>query len=193
MKNELRQEILKKRKEMPAAERKSQSEKIMGTLFGSEKYENADTVFTFIGMEEEVNTYPLIERAWRDGKRVVVPIAKIKGEMYFVPITSFLELKRSRFGVMEPAKGKEEEVVPKETDLFLVPGSVFDRKGNRYGYGGGYYDRYFQQYPNIYKIAVAFSFQVVEFDLQVEAFDIPVDCIMTEKGLIGGFCNEYFD
>ncbi len=193
MKNKLRQETLQLRKKMTEAKRKSQSDKIIGLICGSARYKNADTVFTFIGMAEEVNTYPLIEQAWRDGKKVAVPVAMIKGEMYFVPITSFLELKKSRFGVMEPVKGKEEEVVPKETDLFLVPGSVFDQKGNRYGYGGGYYDRYFQQYPYIYKIAVAFSFQVMEFDLQVEAFDIPVDCIVTEKGLIGGFRNEYFD
>lgn len=109
MKNKLRKEILQKRKEMTEAERKNQSEQIVDTLLGSEKYENADTVFTFIGMAEEVNTYPLIEQAWRDGKKVAVPIAKIKGEMYFVPITSFLELKKSHFGV-EPVKGKEEEV-----------------------------------------------------------------------------------
>jgi 5-formyltetrahydrofolate cyclo-ligase len=144
-------------------------------------------------MEEEVNTYPLIERAWQDGKTVAVPIAKVRGEMYFVSIVSFSELKKSRFGVMEPQKGKTEEVVPKKKDFFLVPGSVFDQKGNRYGYGGGYYDRYFQQYPNVYKIAAAFSFQVMEFDLQVEVFDIPVDCIVTEKGVIGGSNDEYFD
>ena len=193
MKNELRQEILEKRKKMTEVERHNRSNKINEILCSSERYKNADTVFTFIGMAKEVNTYPLIEQAWRDGKKVAVPVAKIKGQMYFVPITTFLELKKSRFGVMEPQKHKEDEVIPKETDLFLVPGSVFDRKGNRYGYGGGYYDRYFQQYPYIYKIAVAFSLQVMDCDLQVEAFDIPVDCIITEKGLIGGFSNEYFD
>lgn len=193
MKNMLRQKILQKRKEMTVEERERKSNKIIDILCNSESYQKADVVFTYIGMEAEVNTYPLIERAWKDGKKVAVPIAKIKGEMYFVPISSFLELKKSRFGVMEPPKSKNQEILPQKTDFFLVPGSVFDQKGNRYGYGGGYYDRYFQQYLNIYKIAAAFSFQVMEFDLQVETFDIPVDCIVTEKGVIGGSNDEYFD
>ncbi|WP_312071414.1 5-formyltetrahydrofolate cyclo-ligase [Anaerotignum propionicum] len=193
MKNRLRQEILQKRKEMTEEERQRKSDNIIATLIGSKRYEKAETIFTFISMDNEVNTYPLIEQAWQDGKKVAVPIAKVKGEMYFVPIDSFSELRKSRFGVMEPEKEREDRVIPKETDVFLVPGSVFDQKGNRYGYGGGFYDRFFEQYPNIYIIAVAFSFQVMEFDLQVEVFDKPVDCIITEDGLIGGFSDEYFD
>lgn len=187
MKNRLREEILQKRKELSEEERQQKSAKITATLRSSARYEKAETLFTFISMDKEVNTYPLIEQAWQDGKKVAVPIAKAKGEMYFVPIDSFSELKKSRFGVMEPEKEKEESIIPKETDVFLVPGSVFDQKGNRYGYGGGFYDRFFEKYPSIFKIAVAFSFQVMDFDLQVEAFDKPVDCIITEDGLIGGF------
>ncbi len=187
MKNRLREEILQKRKELSEEERRQKSARITATLRDSERYKKAETIFTFISMDKEVNTYPLIEQAWKDGKKVAVPIAKAKGEMYFVPIDSFSELKKSRFGVMEPEKEKEESVIPKETDVFLVPGSVFDQKGNRYGYGGGFYDRFFEKYPSIFKIAVAFSFQVMDFDLQVEAFDKPVDCIITEDSLIGGF------
>lgn len=187
MKNKLRQEILQKRKELSEEERQLKSDKIMSTLRSSERYEKAKTIFTFISMNKEVNTYPLIEQAWKDGKKVAVPIAKAKGEMYFVPIDSFSELKKSGFGVMEPEKEREDRVIPKEGDVFLVPGSVFDKKGNRYGYGGGFYDRFFEQNPYIHRIAVAFSFQVMDFDLKVEAFDKPVDCIITENGLIGGF------
>ncbi|WP_304507474.1 5-formyltetrahydrofolate cyclo-ligase [Anaerotignum sp.] len=189
MKNKLRQKILQKRKEMSEEVRQKESSRIIDILCSSERYQKADTIFTYISMGEEVNTYQLIEQAWRDGKKVAVPVAKLKGRMYFVTISSFLELKKSRFGVMEPEKGEDEEVTPGERDFFLVPGSVFDKKGNRYGYGGGYYDRFFQQYPDIYKIAVAFSFQIMEDDLQVDAYDIPVDCIVTEKGVIGG-CND---
>lgn len=193
MKNKLRQKILQRRKEMSEEIRHRESNSIIDILCGSERYQKANIVFTYISMGEEVNTYPLIAQAWRDGKKVAVPIAKLKGKMYFVLISSFLELKKSRFGVMEPEKGEDEEVTPSEKDFFLVPGSVFDKKGNRYGYGGGYYDRYFQQYPNIYKIAVAFSFQIMEDDLQVDAYDIPVDCIVTEKGVIGGYDDERFN
>jgi len=193
LKNTLRQEKLQKRKEVPEADRQKESSEIISFICNSKRYGNAETVFTFISMDKEVNTHPLIEQAWQDGKKVAVPIAKKGGRMYFVNLSSFLELKKSPFGVMEPQKEETEAVIPRENDIFLVPGSVFDKKGNRYGYGGGFYDRYLQQYSEIYKIGVAFSFQVVEFDLQVDGYDIPVDCIVTEKGLIGGSNHEYFD
>lgn len=187
MKDALRKNILKLRKELPVADRESASNRVIQHICNSEEYTKADVVFTFVSMGAEVNTYPLIERAWMDGKKVAVPIAKKGGKMYFVPISSLSELKKSTFGVMEPQKEETEAIVPSENDLFLVPGSVFDEKGNRYGYGGGFYDRYFQKYPDVYKIGVAFSFQVVPFSLQMDVYDIPVDCIVTEKGLIGGF------
>lgn len=193
MKTILRQKILGQRKDMSEALRKEGSQKIVKFICNSSRYQKADTIFTFVSMEEEVNTYPLIERAWQDGKKVAVPIAKKGGKMYFVNIVSFVELKKSHFGVMEPEKEESKGVIPQKDDIFIVPGSVFDEKGNRYGYGGGYYDRYFQSYPDIFKIGVAFSFQVMDFELQVEQYDVPVDCVVTENGLIGGSNHEYFD
>lgn len=193
VKEELRKEILLKRRNMAKEERQRGSLEIIDTLCFGTRYKRANTIFTFVGMTEEINTYPLIERAWKDGKQVAVPIAKAKGEMFFVLLSSFGELAKSRFGVMEPQKGGEWEVHPQKEDLFLVPGSVFDKKGNRYGYGGGYYDRYFERYPALYKIALAFSFQVMEFELEVEKFDVVMDCIVTENGVIGGFAYEQFN
>ena len=49
-----------------------------------------------------------------------------------------------------------------EDAVVLVPGLVFDRKGNRYGYGGGYYDRYFARFPKLSRMAVAFEGQIEE-------------------------------
>ncbi len=193
MKNALRQAILQKRKAMGELERREFSKSITDFIIRSKRYKKAGTVFTFVSMDQEVNTYPLIEQAWQDGKRIAVPIAQKGGRMYFVSLSSFQELKKTNFGVMEPQIAEEQEVLPNETDIFLVPGSVFDEKGNRYGYGGGFYDRYFERFPKLYKIGVAFSFQVPGFDLQVESFDIAVDCIITEKGVTGGSSYEYFD
>lgn len=193
MKNALRQKVLQQRKEMSKGERQEFSNKIINFICNSKRYEKADTVFTFVSMAEEVNTYPLIERAWQDGKKVAVPIAKKGGKMYFVLLSSLLELNQSSFGVMEPQKDENEEVIPSKTDIFLVPGSVFDKNGNRYGYGGGFYDRYFQRFSDIFKIGIAFSFQITDFNLQVDTYDKPVDCVVTENGLIGGFKDEYFD
>lgn len=186
MKQQLRQIVLEERGVLPQETWKTMSQGLQSQIFSSKWYQDAPRVFTFVSMGKEVDTYALIERAWRDGKEVAVPIAKKKDEMYFVLIHSFNALEKSCFGVMEPNISRAEEVIPRAEDLFLVPGVVFDRQGNRYGYGGGFYDRYCEMYKGFLKVAVAFSFQVVEGALAIEPYDIPVDIIYSEHGIEGG-------
>lgn len=183
MKHERRKQVLAQRNSMPHAEWASNSEEICKLLLQSHAYQNANTIFTFVSFGKEVNTYPLIEQAWQDGKIVATPIAKKGKLMYFVPTSSFADLKKTAFGTLEADKDTSHEISPTANDLFLVPGAVFDQNGNRYGYGGGFYDQYLEKFPEIKKIAVAFSFQLQNEPLQVETYDIPVDTIITEKGI----------
>lgn len=68
-----------------------------------------------------------------------------------------------------------------EVDTIVVPGSVFDLKGYRIGYGGGYYDRYMK--PHHKKIGVCFDFQVVDI-LPTEVHDVGLDMLITESRII---------
>lgn len=61
----------------------------------------------------------------------------------------------------------------------LVPGVVFDKNGNRYGYGKGYYDRYFARFPKLYKVGIAYAHQMEE-SLAVAEWDIRMDSVYTE-------------
>lgn len=78
------------------------------------------------------------------GKLLPVPKTEKQREMQFYEIRSLAELSEGRFGVREPKGGAV--CVPKEGDLLLVPGLLFDGKKNRLGYGGGYYDTYFAKH-----------------------------------------------
>ncbi len=193
MKKELRKEILKKRSSISLEEKKEKSNAMIGRILKSEAYGKAKRVFSYVNIGFEAETIPILEQAWKDGKAVAVPVAKQNREMYFVEIKSLGELKPTKFGVLEPERSKEWEVIPQKDDLFLVPGSVFDTKGNRFGYGGGYYDTYFERHHGFTKIGLAFELQVREESLPVEAFDKPMDYIVTEKRWIGGNKNEWFD
>jgi len=54
---------------------------------------------------------------------------------------------------------------------------------NRLGYGGGFYDRYFEKNSNrkkIVKIGLAFSFQKIK-KLPINKFDKKLDRVITEK------------
>jgi 5-formyltetrahydrofolate cyclo-ligase len=65
-------------------------------------------------------------------------------------------------------------------DLIIVPSVGFDRRGFRLGYGFGFYDKILPLYPNSHKICLAYSIQEIE-EIVVEAYDFPVNTIITEK------------
>lgn len=190
MKKELRAEALKRRDEMPLAERNEKSRQITAHILQSEVYQKAKRIFTFVSMGSEVETRGIMAQAWKDGKIVAVPKTEKGRAMYFLPIQSFAELQEGRFGVMEPLGGKEAAIVPERDDLFLVPGVLFDEKINRLGYGGGYYDTYFENYQGYGKIGLAFQSQVQTAPIPTEKTDIPLDAIVTENGWMGGRKHE---
>ena len=180
-KKALRSDMLKKRNALTYLEIKKRSVAIVEKLIKTQEYEEADIIFTYLSMGSEVSTYELINRVWQDGKKAAIPaVVQNTGNMRFCIIDSFDGLTKSRIGVMEPVGF--DEVVPnkKESSVFIMPGLVFDSKKNRIGYGGGYYDRYLEKYPDVKKIGVCFSFQVIAGLLQADTHDIPVDILLTE-------------
>lgn len=190
MKKELRAEALKQRDEMPLTERNEKSRQITAHILQSEVYQKAKRIFTFVSMGSEVETRGIMSQAWNDGKAVAVPKTEKGRVMYFLPIQSFADLQKGRFGVMEPSGSEEDAIVPERGDLFLVPGALFDEKMNRLGYGGGYYDTYFENYQGYGKIGLAFQSQVRNEPIPTEKTDIPLDDIVTENGWMGGRKHE---
>lgn len=140
------------------------------------------------------------------GKYKEVFIPRVEGTaMNFYHITETISLKRSKFGVLEPDEShlipytserlgsydnRSEDMLsslgPKEAvRLMLLPGLAFDLKGNRLGYGAGYYDRYLSEHSNdgFIKVALAYELQVFE-SINAEAYDIRVDYIVTPERII---------
>ncbi len=182
MKKKLREEALAKRNEMPAEIRKEKSKRVAEFILNSEAFHKAEKIFTFVSMGSEIETEKIITQAWKEGKIVAVPKTEKRRIMYFLPISSFDDLQEGRFHVKEPKGTIEDAIVPGKDDLFLVPGALFDRKKNRIGYGGGYYDTYFGKYQGYRKIGLAFSEQISDEPIPVEEYDIPLDDVVTENG-----------
>lgn len=97
------------------------------------------------------------------------------------PLSDLSDLKRSKFGILEPRQ--DVEISPQEIDLIFAPGLAFDLKGMRLGYGGGFYDRLLS---NIKKttpvIGLAFDFQIVEL-VPCDERDQAITGLITEKKL----------
>lgn len=84
-----------------------------------------------------------------------------------------------RYGIPEPLADTSEALPA----LMLVPLVGFDRRGNRLGYGGGFFDRVLADYQPEATIGVAYSVQEAP-EIPVEAHDQPLDYVLTEHGLI---------
>ncbi len=88
-----------------------------------------------------------------------------------------------------PEPGEElclrQKADPTEIDLILLPGSVFDKRGGRFGYGGGYYDRFVSSAPKASRIGLAFDLQIIE-KAPLQSHDEILDIIITETRIIKG-------
>ena len=181
----LRKEILTKRSLLTQENIQEYSNKIQNTLYEMDEYKNAKRIMCFVSNGSEVDTHPLIDRAILDGKSIVVPITVSKTkELLVSDLFSLSELEVGFYNIEVPKKEFLRLVDPRTIDLVLVPGVALAKDGYRVGYGGGYYDRFLAKLDSsIPKIALGFDLQVVD-EVPTEHFDISVDLILTEKGII---------
>lgn len=139
---------------------------------------DASTIGLTISSFPEVDTWGIIKELWRIGKKVVVPkCTPLDRTMTFYQIQSFDQLERVYMHLLEPNPLLCKEINPKEIDILVVPGIVYNPKGYRIGYGGGYYDRFLTEFKGD-TLSLAFEMQVVK-DIEYDVFDLPVDKIIT--------------
>lgn len=182
MKNEIRRRILALRKAMPEYLLKEKSKIITEKVIAHPAYQQAEILLCYIDAKGEVITSDMIEHAWKNGKKVAVP--RVHGDiMKFYFIESFEQLEKGCFGIMEPKCECRELTLVPDNSVVIMPGVAFDLKGNRIGYGKGYYDKYFSNYPDVYKIAIAFSLQIVPGILP-DSLDVAADCVVTEDKIM---------
>ena len=181
----LREEILTKRSLLTQEKIQEYSNKIQNILYKMDEYKNAKRIMCFVSNGSEVDTHPLIDRAILDGKSIVVPITVSKTkELLVSDLFSLSELEVGFYNIEIPKEEFLRLVDPETIDLILVPGVALAKNGYRVGYGGGYYDRFLAKLDSsVPKIALGFDLQVVD-EVPTEHFDIPVDLILTEKGII---------
>ena len=182
-KQELRNQYLQYRNALTKEERRTKSNQILETLSTWECFEQAESILVYCSYRSEVVTTPWIDTLLVEGKkRVFVP--KVDGmDIRFFQITSLKQLKDGYQRILEPVGDTREftqDTEKTEKALLILPGTVFDRTGNRLGYGKGFYDRFVARYPDMKTVALAFSCQMTE-EIPAEPHDIKVQTIITEK------------
>ncbi|SFA96180.1 MULTISPECIES: 5-formyltetrahydrofolate cyclo-ligase [unclassified Bacillus (in: firmicutes)] len=179
----LRKKLKSQLSNMPNHLYEQSSDTIAKLLYQQPEWNNSNTIGITISKQPEVHTRKIIIEAWNQKKTIVVPKCHPKSrKMEFREITDYSQLESVYYGLLEPIVDKTRLIHKEEIDLLIVPGLGYTRDGFRLGFGGGYYDRYLQNYSG-HTISLAFQSQLVE-ELMVEGHDIAVKKIITDKEVI---------
>jgi len=187
-KAQIRQEILRKRDNIPPVVRSAKNKMILERMLSLEEFKNAGIIFFFASFRTEVDTTEMIKSAHSSGKRVLLPkVDKDRHELLLYEIRDFSELAPGYMGIPEPSfQGRQMSI--NDADIVIIPGAGFDASGNRIGYGGGYYDRLLSGLQKDSPvIAPAYEEQVVD-SIPSEPHDIRVQMIVTDRRVIR--CGE---
>ncbi|WP_243059755.1 5-formyltetrahydrofolate cyclo-ligase [Dorea sp. AM13-35] len=178
-KKEIRSCILKQRRAQSKETCEKSSMVIAQKLLALPEYRKAKNIYAYMNFSGEVKTEMILKESLRLGKNLWLP--RVNGDiMDFFRVRSKDDFEIGAYGILEP-KGESKAGKEEARDGFMVvPGVAFDADRNRIGFGGGYYDKYLELYPELFTAAVAFGFQIVE-GVPTEANDIRPQKLITEE------------
>ena len=180
-KDALRELARERKKTVSKEQEQKANEEIQLRLLQSPFFLEAESIFSYVSVEGEVDTKIILETALQMGKRVFVPRC-IPGKerlMDAVEIHSMEELSIQYFGLLEP-KPEIPASEERNFDLSLIPCVMADRRGGRLGHGAGYYDRFLAKSQGK-KLCLCFSWYLTD-KIPMEEMDIPMDALLTEEG-----------
>ena len=182
-KRQLRQDALARRAAIPAEERAAFADFLATEGLAIARRLAPRAVSLFRPIRGEPDVLPLLAALAQAGFITVLPVTGARGAP--LVFRAWRPGDPERVGPMsirEPAP----HLPTVEPDLLFLPLTAFDRRGNRIGYGAGYYDITLQGLRGMHRvtaIGVAFAAQEAP-GLPAEPHDQRLDCVLTEHGLI---------
>jgi 5-formyltetrahydrofolate cyclo-ligase len=193
-KQELRKLLRKKLAEIPSGVFRDEGLRAAESMARYQPWMEAETVLLFLSAPGEIETAPLLDLAFRQGKRVFLP--RVEGEIarFYRVRSADGPWQTGAFGIREPlVEGPEriEEFPPGSgwnggAVVLAAPGMAFDRQGNRMGHGRGYYDRFFARLDSLglpcVRVAFCLEQQIIP-QVPVESWDKRMNAICTGAGI----------
>ena len=185
-KSELRKQYLHKRKAISTEEMAIKSQQITDLFFQNFDLLEVKHLHIFLPIikHNEIDTFLIIRNLQQNFSEVNIIIPKIipensELESYFFDKKNLIE---NSWGILEPSGENQEKILPNQIDLVIIPLLIFDKNGNRVGYGKGFYDRFLQQCkPETLKIGLCLE-EPVELIEDINEFDVKMDfCITPNK------------
>lgn len=198
-KKALRKQMKALRAQISPEEYQLFSEAITARVLALPEVQAAGVIHVFSAMESqrEPATQPLIKKLMQGNKRIVVPVMQWEErQLHHVGLRPETPLLPNKWGIPEPpvpaahkksvsgAGGSARLMAPETLDVVLVPLLAGDRKGNRLGYGKGFYDRFLHQLrPDAACFGLLYDAGLFD-EIPAEPHDCPLDGFITEKQVL---------
>lgn len=139
-------------------------------------------IFLPIVEHKEVDTEFILHLLSGKDKEIIISKSdfETRGMTHFL-LTDNTKIKKNEYNIPEPMDGIE--VPSTKIDVVFVPLLAFDKKGNRVGYGKGFYDKFLAECKtDVIKIGLSF-FEPEELILDVFESDVLLDYCVTPSGI----------
>lgn len=176
----MRQEMRARRAKLTDAQVENSSLLVFERTIELPQVKDAKIVLVYADFDNEIRTGQLTGWLLYNGKKTALPLVD-DDELDAVPFRGNV-LHRTQFGFEAPT-GSRVQIDPKTIDLIICPGLAFSPNGERLGFGRAYYDKFFEQAPQAYRIGLAYDFQIVP-DIPSEAHDVKVNAVVTPDRVI---------
>ena len=185
VKEDIRRSLLKRRRSLSKEELKQVSCEINAHLINEIQNRDLKKILVYQSIDNEPSIKQTTELAWQKDIEVYIPKVISKEKIIINRLRKNSSYSKNKFGIRESNDLDTVELA--EIDLAVLPLVGIDINGFRLGYGGGYYDRFFNQGSELSRkpfiIGVGYAFQVLEVSF-AEDHDLKCDSVITEKGVL---------
>ena len=180
---QLRQHIRQLRQQLSPAAQQQAATALAKQALSMAQLASSQHIALYLANDAELDTFPLIQALWQQGKQVYLPVLHpfSAGYLLFVQYQQDTLLYPNKFGIPEPLPACHRLRPVNQLDLIFTPLVAFDAAGNRLGMGGGFYDRTLAQLaPDSHCQVIGLAHNCQQVDaVPGEAWDIPLKQIIT--------------
>ncbi|MDV7106263.1 5-formyltetrahydrofolate cyclo-ligase [Vibrio sp. TH_r3] len=180
----IRKDIRQQRNALSSFDQVSAAKQLLAQLKFLPKLNHAKNIALYLSVDGELDTKPVIEYLWEQGKHVFLPVLHpfSKGHLLFLRYEQNTVMTLNAFRIPEPKLHLSNVIPMAQLDIIFTPLVAFDANGNRLGMGGGYYDRSLAHWhktgEGAIPIGIAHNCQQIA-KVPTESWDIPLPFIAT--------------
>ncbi|MFT4823504.1 MAG: 5-formyltetrahydrofolate cyclo-ligase [Cryomorphaceae bacterium] len=145
------------------------------------QWHSAKKIAIYLNADGELRTGAIIQAALAQNKQIYLPVIGPKRSLSFAQWVVGQSLVPNTLGINEPNASASRCLI-EALDILFLPLVAWDKRGNRLGMGGGYYDRALSGVSGPAIIGLAHSEQEVE-TVPRQSWDIVLDAVLTEQGI----------